>query len=104
MGFVQRIYTGPLAGQWTTTVDAKAYEKATVTKRRIEDATRRYLEDNPKATAEQGNKFVSDMQQGETAKAGRSAIMGGLGLPATPSHSDDAKARRAKLDAILNNK
>jgi len=98
------ITTGPMAGQWTTTVDKGVYEKAIGTKRRVEDATRRYLEQTPNATAEQVNKFVSDVQLGETVKAGRAAIMDGLGLPTAPKPDDDAKARRARLDAILSRK
>lgn len=97
------IMTGPMAGQWTTEVDPKVYEQAMITKRRVEDATRQFIEANPKATAEQVNQFVASVQVGETVKAGRGAILSTLGVQAdTPD--DDARARRARLDAILNKK
>lgn len=99
------ITTGPMAGQWTTEVNGKVYEQAMITKRRIEDATRKFIQDNPKATAEQVNQFVSDAQMGETVKSGRQAVLTGLGLAdGADRATEDAKAKKARLDAILNKK
>lgn len=99
------IVDGPEAGQWTTETDSSAYEKALTVRSRVEDATRSFLKANPNASAEQVQKFVSDFQQGETVKAGRAALLNGVGIGVPPPEvQDDAKAKKAKLEAILSRK
>lgn len=91
---------------WVTDVNPAVYEKAMAIKVRIEDGLRKFLAATPNATAEQVNQVVTGMMQNETARTGRKAILGGLGLsvPAAPAADDDAAAKRARLDAILSRK
>lgn len=76
----------------------KVYEQAMAMKSRIEDATRRYILQNPQATAEEVNRFISDAQMTHVTKAGRQSVVDSLGLPAVKLTPED---RKAQLDAIL---
>lgn len=96
-------YFDPSSGQWTTKVDAKVYEEAMIKKRRVEDATRKFITDNPKATAEQVNQFVGQVQLSDTVKTGRQMILGdAVVIPDATRANETAAAKAARLDAILN--
>lgn len=87
-------------GNVRTVVIPKIYESAMIVKRRVEDATRKFVDENPKATAEDVNNFVSNVQMTNIVHAGRQTILGALGqgLPAVKQTPDE---RQARLDAIL---
>ena len=87
-------------GNVRTVVNPKVYESAMQVKRRVEDAARKFLNDNPQATAEQVNDFVSNVQMSNVVRTGRQTLLGalGAGLPAVNETADEKKAR---LDAIL---
>lgn len=89
---------GPDGVTFTTVIDPKIYEKAMAMKSKVEDATRRYLNQNPQATAEDVNRFVSDFQMTAVTKSGRQSVINSLGLPSVKLTPED---RKAQLDAIL---
>lgn len=90
------------AGQWTgfyhVATDGREFDAAVHRKMKVLDAARKYLADNPNATAEEANRFVSSVQTTEVVNTGRQALTGYLGIPPAKQTAEQNKAR---LDAIL---
>lgn len=87
-------------GNFRTVVNAKVYESAMQVKRRVEDATRKFLNENPQATAEDVNNFVSNVQMTNVVRTGRQTLLGALGQ-GLPTVNETADEKKARLDAIL---
>jgi len=87
-------------GNIRTVVNPKVYESAMQVKRRVEDAARKFLNENPQASAEDVNNFVSNVQMTNVVRSGRQTLLGALGQ-GLPTVNETADQKKARLDAIL---
>jgi len=81
-------------------VDAADFAKASELRSRVQGGLTQFLRDNPKATPEQAQKYVTGFVMGDVQKAGASSLFSAP-KPSTINASDDAAAKRDKLNALL---
>lgn len=81
-----------------TVVNPKVFEEAMAVKRRVEDAARKFIEENPKASASEVNDFISNVQMQNVVRTGRTTLLRGLGIGGVRLSPNEKKAQ---LDALM---
>jgi hypothetical protein len=87
-------------GAWVTIVNHETQERAMATRNRVEDYARKYLQMNPKATAEEANRAVAEFQSRETQKAVARPVLNTIGIPTIPAQQSPEDMEK-RLEAIL---